>query len=281
VTVEGESYDIDYTGDGVAITSAQADTDLVSLLFSVDVTEPGILEVTLDRAFFDSKYEGEDDVFFVLVDGLDIPYDETKTATSRTLSMNLPTGTEEVEIIGTDFVLEQPTEPEETPSEPEEPPTEPEEPPKETQKEIPASFVDPNEDPKTYVKRYITEPSYKKWFEDNYPNYTFHEALDITKSQYDKLVAEIKNHQKPTEPKTECGPGTVLRDGSCVVVCGAGTELVDGKCKAIEKPTTPVTTPKGLGKELVYGIIAAFVVAGAVGIILALMSKASKSKRNS
>jgi len=33
----------------------------------------------------------------------------------------------------------------------------------------------------------------------------------------------------------------------------------------------------GLGKELVYGVIAAFVIAGAVGIVLALIGKAGKS----
>ena len=283
VTVEGESYDIDYTGDGVAVTSAQADMDFTSLLFSVQVTEPGIFEVTLDRGFFDAKTQnGEDDEFFVLIDGLDIPYDETKTSTSRTLSIELPTGTEEVEIIGTDFVLKQPTEPEETPQEPEQPTEPEEETPQEPEKQIPASFVDPKVDPKTYVKRYVTDPSYKEWFEENYSDYTFHEALNISKSQFDTLVTEIQNEQKPTEkPKIECGPGTVLRDGSCVVVCGAGTELVDGKCQAVEKPAQPVPSPKGLGKQLVYGIIAAFVIAGAVALILALMSKASKTKRYS
>ena len=44
----------------------------------------------------------------------------------------------------------------------------------------------------------------------------------------------------------------------------------------VAKPQSTVS-PVGMGKELVYGIIAAFVVAGIVGIILGLMSKASKS----
>jgi hypothetical protein len=57
--------------------------------------------------------------------------------------------------------------------------------------------------------------------------------------------------------------------------CGAGTVLKDGVCVIESAPVT--TSPKALGKELVYGFIAAFVIAGIIGIVLALMSKASKS----
>jgi hypothetical protein len=70
VDVNGVSYDVDYVGTGVTVSSMSADTDFVSLLINVDVTgSPGTLEITLDRNFFDSKYQGEDDDFIVLVDG--------------------------------------------------------------------------------------------------------------------------------------------------------------------------------------------------------------------
>jgi len=55
--------------------------------------------------------------------------------------------------------------------------------------------------------------------------------------------------------------------------CGPGTVLKNGICVAEHESATPQT----LGKQLVYGFIAAFVIAGIIGIILALMSKASKS----
>ena len=35
-----------------------------------------------------------------------------------------------------------------------------------------ASFVDETKDPQSYVDRYNTEESYKKWFDDNYPEYS-------------------------------------------------------------------------------------------------------------
>ncbi|MHA7733228.1 Ig domain-containing protein [Nitrosopumilus sp. S6] len=38
--------------------------------------------------------------------------------------------------------------------------------------EIPAPFVDETKDPQSYVDRYNEEASYKKWFDDNYPQYS-------------------------------------------------------------------------------------------------------------
>jgi len=35
-----------------------------------------------------------------------------------------------------------------------------------------ASFVDPEKDPQYYVDRYNTEPEYKKWFDENFPEYS-------------------------------------------------------------------------------------------------------------
>jgi hypothetical protein len=79
-------------------------------------------------------------------------------------------------------------------------------------------------------------------------------------------------------PQTECGPGTILKDGVCVLdeMCGPGTILKDGVC-VIESTPITTTSPKALGKELIYGFMAAFAIAGGIGIILGLISKASKS----
>ncbi|QUC65615.1 hypothetical protein NsoK4_01695 [Nitrosopumilus sp. K4] len=241
VTVDGTSYDIDYTGTGVSVTSVEADLDLPTLILSVDVTadDVGILEISLERSFFDSKYQGDDDLFFVVVDGLDVEFIEEKTSTMRTLTIELPSGTQDVEIIGSVFgspVEEPPTEPE-TPVE--EPPTEPETP-----------VEEPTAEPETPVE----EP---------------------------KVVPPTTTKPPVTKPKTECGPGTILKDGVCVLDqrCGPGTVLKDGACVLEPEPkTAPSTDVKGIGKELVIGLIAAFVVAGAVGIILGLISKASKSR---
>jgi len=111
VVVNGVSYDVDYTGTEVTVSSITADADFVSLIIEVDVTgSPGILDITLDRNFFDAKLEnGDDDIFFVLADGAEPEFSETNTTDqSRTLSMTLPFGTTEVEIIGTHVIPEFP-----------------------------------------------------------------------------------------------------------------------------------------------------------------------------
>ncbi len=234
VEVNGVSYDVDYTGTEVTVSSMTADADFVSLIIEVDVTgSPGTLEITLDRNFFDSVYQGEDDDFIVLVDGDEPEYSETNTTDqSRTLSISLPFGTEEIEIIGSQFgssedmpVEEEVTQPEEevTPIEEEEEVTQPEE-------------------------EEVTIPT-----------------------PVEKPVDE--------KPKTECGPGTILQDGVCVLDerCGPGTVLEDGAC-VVEPVTESEVAPQGLGKQLVIGVIAGFIIAGIVGLVLAIMSKASKSK---
>jgi hypothetical protein len=146
VDLQGTSYNVKYDVDGVKILSAVTDLDFISLLLEVEVTSsPGILEITLDRSFFDSTFQGVDEAFIVIADGDEPNVDEIGTnSQSRTLRIELPLGTEDVEIIGTSFgtsqtVIEEPEEPpeepetptEEPPEEPETPTEEPEEPPKE------------------------------------------------------------------------------------------------------------------------------------------------------
>ena len=44
-----------------------------------------------------------------------------------------------------------------------------------------ADFVDPTKDPQHYLDRYYNEPSYKKWFDRNYPELTIEEAVGLAK----------------------------------------------------------------------------------------------------
>ena len=280
VDINGNSFDIEYTATGMTVSAVESDVDFVSLIFDVDVTaSSGMLDVTFERSFFDSLFEGSDDDFIILVDGDEPTFTEINTNTqSRTLSIEVPSGTEEIEIIGSVFGQPEPVE--EIPEPVEEIPEPVEEIP-EPVEEIPeplgvAAFVDPNQDPQTYVDRYNNEPTYKEWFDDNYPEYiSIYQAVGL-----DEPVNETSEIIDDS-PKTQCGPGTVLKDGVCTLDerCGPGTLLVDGVCTLTEStPQSADTSVKGLGKELGVGVIAAFIIAGIIGIILALMSKASKSK---
>ncbi|MEE8181473.1 MAG: CFI-box-CTERM domain-containing protein [Nitrosopumilaceae archaeon] len=127
-----------------------------------------------------------------------------------------------------------------------------------------ASFVDESKDPQSYVDRYNSEASYKKWFDDNYSEYSsIYEAVgleepkelapfvdpnldpqyyidrynnEITyKNWFDKTYPDITIYKavgldEPVikEPEFgECGEGTKLIDGKCTVVA---TKSVGGGC---------------------------------------------------
>ena len=68
-----------------------------------------------------------------------------------------------------------------------------------------APFVDPNLDPQYYIDRYNNEATYKKWFDETYPDTTIFEAVGL-----EEEVVE--------EEFGECGEGTDLVDGMCVIV---------------------------------------------------------------
>ena len=125
VDVEGNSFDFEYVATGLTVTSVEPDSGFGSLLFAVDVTDPAAtLNLVLERSFLDSTFEGSDDPFIIINQfGEDLIFTETTTSQSRTLNIELPLGTVEVDVIGTSFnnpVEEPPVE--ETPVE--EPPVE-------------------------------------------------------------------------------------------------------------------------------------------------------------
>ncbi|MFB5624900.1 MAG: hypothetical protein ACE5RP_08325, partial [Nitrosopumilus sp.] len=94
-------------------------------------------------------------------------------------------------------------------------------------------------------------------------------------------VEETPVEETPVDdtPKTQCGPGTILKDGACVLDerCGPGTILKDGACVLDSTSKQSDSSAKGLGKDLMMGFAVAFIAAGIIGVILGIVSKASKS----
>ena len=69
-------------------------------------------------------------------------------------------------------------------------------------------FVDPNKDPKSYIKRYLTEEDYKDWFNRNYPNDTIYGAVGLNQSDYAEIKNKLANENddisiEKTEPEPE------------------------------------------------------------------------------
>lgn len=103
-TVQGTNSTIGYSITGGSIVSIVPDVEAKSLVISIDSTDDGELIITLPRTVIDAKNNGEDDTFFVLIDGEEVEFDEVVTPTERILTISFPNGTEVIEIIGT-FVI--------------------------------------------------------------------------------------------------------------------------------------------------------------------------------
>ena len=104
VSVSGSSDLIGYKITGGKLLSIMPDVDANSLIVSIDATNDGSLTLTIPRSVLDATISGEDDDFFVLVDGEEVDFEETMTSKDRTLTIAFPAGAEEIEIIGT-FVI--------------------------------------------------------------------------------------------------------------------------------------------------------------------------------
>jgi len=104
-SVDVGGFQVGYEITGGTVDGIQEDFDANSLIISITATDDGTLTIILPRAVIDTKLNGDDDVFFVLIDGEEVDADEIETTDShRTLRIDFSVGSEEIEIIGT-FVI--------------------------------------------------------------------------------------------------------------------------------------------------------------------------------
>jgi len=106
INVQGTDIELTYAISGGVINQVFPDTEAKSLIVQIDSISNGILAIKIPREVLDAKFGDEDDNFFVILDGLEINFDETKTGNERTITIEFPEGTEEIEIIGTSVVPE-------------------------------------------------------------------------------------------------------------------------------------------------------------------------------
>jgi len=199
VAVEGTKEKINYNGLESVIQNLTVDKDAVSIILTMNAVKDDSITLDIPRIILDSTFNGRDSDFFILIDGNDVKYTETKSSTHRKLTIPYKSGIEKIEIIGT-YVIGGPNidypEPEQIvcPQGFESVNGKcPDKPVVEQSKELEiASFVDKSKDPQSYIDRYNNEPSYKKWFDDNYPEYDSIEqavGLELT----EKIPDWVKN----------------------------------------------------------------------------------------
>jgi hypothetical protein len=93
------------------VKSINVDPDFVSILLAVETgnMDDGELVIEVPRALLDSRSNGVDDYFVVLVDGEEVEYEERNTTdNARELVIPVFAGSGEVEILGTEVVPEFP-----------------------------------------------------------------------------------------------------------------------------------------------------------------------------
>jgi len=106
--IEGTEYKISSVVTGGQVLSITADPDAASLIFDIATTSDGEITITLPRELIDAKIGSEDDIFFVLAEGEEVSFSESKTSTHRYVTIPFVHGTEQIEIIGTSVVPEFP-----------------------------------------------------------------------------------------------------------------------------------------------------------------------------
>jgi predicted secreted protein with PEFG-CTERM motif len=97
---------LDHDISGATVTEMEIDMDSTSLIIEIDAIDNGSITVTLPRDVIDATINGEDDDLFVIVDGEEVDFEESKTSADRTLTIEFPAGAEEIEIIGSFVVPE-------------------------------------------------------------------------------------------------------------------------------------------------------------------------------
>jgi predicted secreted protein with PEFG-CTERM motif len=105
VTVQDSTDLISYEITNGKIINIMTDLDAKSLLINIEAWDDGSITLTIPRSVLDAKInDGDDDEFFVLVDGEEVNFEEITTSTDRTLTIEFLAGSEQIEIIGT-FVI--------------------------------------------------------------------------------------------------------------------------------------------------------------------------------
>jgi hypothetical protein len=252
VDVDGTTFEVSYDATGLTIDDMEADTATGTLTIFITTTDiVASLEITLERSFFDSQIDGEDVEFVVLADGFDTPFEETATDTARTLTIDVPEGTNSLDIISFGATSFGSVEmPEEVPDE---------EQVEETPTDAPEETTEESEmqcGPGTILQNGV--------------------CVLETEEQVEEMPTDAPE-ETTEESEMQCGPGTILQDGVCVLDerCGPGTIFKDGQC-VLEEAPQPSGTSRSGAFQMIYGLVAAFVIAFIIMIILWAIGRASR-----
>jgi len=99
------TFDIEYIIRGGNVTDIIVDQEFFELIVLIDAKSDGAITLELPRTAIDAKQsDGKDDIFIILIDGVEVPFTETKDANTRTITIEFEEIDSDIEIIGT-FVI--------------------------------------------------------------------------------------------------------------------------------------------------------------------------------
>ncbi len=100
------TFDIEYIIRGGNVTDIIVDQEFFELIVLIEPKSDGAITLALPRTAIDAKQsDGKDDIFIILIDGVEVPFTETQNdANTRTITIEFEEIDSDIEIIGT-FVI--------------------------------------------------------------------------------------------------------------------------------------------------------------------------------
>ena len=102
------TFDVEYTIKGSIVKDMIINSNNFALEIGIEPTDDGSITLDLPREFIGAeKQDGKDDIFIILIDGIDVGYEESVVLSeSRVITINFEEGDSKIEIIGTYVVPE-------------------------------------------------------------------------------------------------------------------------------------------------------------------------------
>ncbi len=102
------TFDVEYTIRGGTVKDMTVDSEDFAILVHINSTDDGIITLDLPREFIGAeKQNGKDEIFIILIDGIDVSYQESIAYTeSRVITVNFEEGDSDIKIIGTYVIPE-------------------------------------------------------------------------------------------------------------------------------------------------------------------------------
>jgi len=102
------TFDVEYSIEGGTVKDMLIDEEIFALIVIIESTDDGSISLEIPRYALDAKKQDEtDDIFIIIIDGIEAPYQETITdSNSRVITINFEQGDSDIEIIGTTIIPE-------------------------------------------------------------------------------------------------------------------------------------------------------------------------------